>query len=182
MDSSKNNDYHFLLLFVMFLMCVIPMWFLTLKGGEPTIKIGASCDIDTVSLSTSKEVLDIDTTELTHINVLQEIVAADIEYPIVVFKQALLETGWFKCKDCSFRFNNLFGFRLKKHMSKDNPAGYIPFEHWKKSIVYYKIWQSKYYDKSRHGDYFEFLQKIGYAEADNYIKTLKNLKINEINN
>lgn len=82
----------------------------------------------------------------------------EIKFPDTVFAQARLETGNFKSKYFIER-NNLFGFRNRK--------GYMFFDSWIESVKYYARWQKKYY---KGGDYFEFLTKIGYAEADSVYK------------
>lgn len=84
-----------------------------------------------------------------------------IKHPEIVFAQARLETGNFK----SLLFtknNNLFGFRGKN--------GYIEYDHWAESVKAYKRFQDKYY---KGGDYYSFLERIGYAEDSNYIKKVK---------
>ncbi len=87
-----------------------------------------------------------------------EIKRLDIKFPEIVYGQARLETGNFKSNFFKNR-NNLFGFRVK--------TGYMYFRHWKECVAYYANWQKKYY---KQGDYFEFLTKIGYAEADSIYK------------
>lgn len=103
--------------------------------------------------------------ELTQEAVLVYIVKSDIKFPLIVFKQAMYETGWLKCKNCSLKYNNLFGFKTRD---------YLKFDHWTKSVDFYKIWQNTYY---KEGDYYDFIKNIGYAEDPNYIKVLKSLKI-----
>jgi len=102
-------------------------------------------------------------------NLLEYILERRIKYPIIVFKQAMLETGWLKCNNCSRRFNNLFGFLTKK--------GYLSFNHWKKSVDYYKWWQDKLY---KGGDYYVFIKRIGYAEDPEYIIKLKVMDISNV--
>lgn len=82
----------------------------------------------------------------------------DIKFPDIVFAQARLETGNFKSVYFKER-NNCFGFR--------NKNGYMFFKSWIACIEYYARWQRKYY---KGGDYFKFLTKIGYAEADSIYK------------
>ena len=88
-----------------------------------------------------------------------------IQYPYIVLKQAILETGWFKSNVLKTH-NNLFGFRTSK--------GYIKFKTVDESIIYYKNWQAKRY---KGGDYYEFLVNIKYAEDTMYIYKLKNIGI-----
>ena len=49
--------------------------------------------------------------ELTIANVKK--VLKEENFPEIVLRQAITETGWFKCTNCSSR-NNIFGFYYKK--------------------------------------------------------------------
>ena len=81
----------------------------------------------------------------------------------VVLAQAKLETGNFTSKVCKSK-SNLFGLRKGKH--------YRSYNHWTESVKDYKrLVQSKY----KGGDYFAFLNLIGYAEDPNYLIKLKNI-------
>ena len=111
--------------------------------------------------------------ELTPKNVYNYCIEQDIQYPEIVTAQAIWETGWFKCSDCSLDKNNLFGF---------NTGGpYFKYDNWKESVDAYKRWQDTYYDSTR--DYYNFLaciyttnkgECIKYCEdPDTYSKCLK---------
>ena len=101
-------------------------------------------------------------------NVYKELIAQGIDEPDIVIRQVIAETRWLKCKECSLKFNNLFGFLTK--------AGYMKFENWVESIAYYKKWQEQLYTG---GDYYTFLHRIGYATAPNYIRLLKQIDPSE---
>lgn len=104
-----------------------------------------------------------------------EIIKNKILFPEIVLRQAIWETGWFKCKNCSWRFNNAFGFRTMGWVSPHNPLGYIEFDKWQNAVAYYKQWQERKY---KGGDYYNFLLKIGYAEdGQKYIDGLKSIKL-----
>lgn len=104
--------------------------------------------------------------------VYEELEYQNIEFSRIVLRQAILETGWFKSNVYRNK-NNLFGFRTKN--------GYLTFNSWKDSIVYYKKWQRKHYTrfKEKTGDtcYYSFLKWIGYAEDELYISKLKSIRI-----
>lgn len=88
----------------------------------------------------------------------------EIKYPHIVYAQAVLETGNFK-SDLCLRGNNLFGL----YNSSKNK--YHRFDHWIESVVAYKDFiQYKYKPPE---DYYEFLQRVGYAGDPNYISKLK---------
>lgn len=88
--------------------------------------------------------------ELTPQNVYNYCIEQDIKYPEIVTAQAIWETGWFRCSNCSLDKNNLFGFTTG--------GPYFKYDNWKESIKYYKRWQDKFYDPER--DYYEFLTCI----------------------
>ena len=90
---------------------------------------------------------------------------AGVQHADIVLRQAILETGWFKCTNCSLSRNNIFGFWYKKK--------YIQFDDWKDCVAYYKRWQDRHYSG---GDYYVFLKKVGYATDPNYVKRLKSIK------
>ena len=90
---------------------------------------------------------------------------AGVQHADIVLRQAILETGWFKCTKCSLSRNNIFGFWYKKK--------YIEFDNWKDCVAYYKRWQDRHYSG---GDYYVFLKKVGYATDPSYVKRLKSIK------
>lgn len=90
----------------------------------------------------------------------------DVQYPEIVYAQAILETGYFRSKVCK-KYNNLFGL----YDSKNND--YYKFNHWSESVLgYLNYIQFKYHPPD---DYYTFLQDIGYAEDSLYINKLKRL-------
>jgi len=104
--------------------------------------------------------------ELTVDNVKEAIIEAGIQYPEIVLKQAILETGWLKCTNCSLTRNNIFGFYYKKK--------YISFDNWIDCVAYYKRWQDRHY---KGGDYYQFLKDVGYATSPTYVQKLKQIKV-----
>lgn len=98
-----------------------------------------------------------------------------IKHKYVVLRQAVWESGWFSCGQCSMRYNNPFGFRLKSKANEDNPKGYLKFDCIEDAVIYYKKWQDKHY---KNGDYYQFLIDRHYAhDSYKYIKHLKSLKL-----
>jgi len=82
-----------------------------------------------------------------------------IKYPRIVIAQALLETGYFTSRVCT-ECNNLFGLR------RPSNGNYYVFEKWEDSVKAYRDYvQYKY----KGGDYFQFLNRIGYAEDREYV-------------
>lgn len=92
----------------------------------------------------------------------------DIQHSDIVIAQAILETGHFRSNICKTK-NNLFGL----YNSSKNE--YFSFNHWSESIeAYKKMVQYKY----KEGDYYKWLDTIGYAADPLYIDKLKRININ----
>lgn len=88
-----------------------------------------------------------------------------VKYPRIVIAQALLETGYFTSRVC-WECKNLFGLR------RPSDGSYYEFERWEDSVKAYRDYvQYKY----KGGDYFQFLNRIGYAEDKYYV-----LKVRQI--
>lgn len=97
--------------------------------------------------------------------VLKAINYYEIKYPKIVLAQAILETGHYKSKLCKEN-NNLFG--LYNSVKKE----YFKFSHWSESVEAYKKYvQYKY----KEGDYYNFLDSIGYASDSLYISKIKTI-------
>lgn len=89
-----------------------------------------------------------------------------VQHPDIVYAQAILETGYFNSRVYR-EYNNLFG--LYNSRTKD----YYKFNHWVESVIaYLEYIQYKY---KSPGDYYEFLDSIGYAEDPNYTNKLKRI-------
>lgn len=93
----------------------------------------------------------------------EEIYQQGIKEPEIVFAQAMLESGWGKCSNCSLSLkNNVFGF---------TSSGVMSFSHWRESVRYYCEWQEARYTG---GDYFQFLCKYwGAPDMDGYISKIR---------
>ena len=94
-----------------------------------------------------------------------EIIKDSIKYPEIVFKQYIYETGWGKSNYCKIR-HNLFGFQ--------GSSGYMYFNTWQESILYYKKWQDRHY---KGGNYEKFLVDVNYATGWNYVYELRKIKL-----
>lgn len=81
----------------------------------------------------------------------------------IVLAQSRLETGNYKSDKCRHD-HNLFGI---KHGKK-----YAKYPNWHESIKDYKKRISSRY---KGGDYYVYLQKIGYAKDPKYTKKLKTI-------
>ena len=91
----------------------------------------------------------------------------EIQFPEIVYAQALLETGHFSSSVCK-NYNNLFGLYNSKIRD------YYSFEHWSDSVKAYRDFvQYKYKGNT---DYYTFLVKLPYATDPNYIRKIKQLE------
>lgn len=96
-------------------------------------------------------------------NVLAELKKQQIPHANIVLAQSKLETGNYSSKVC-YNKKNLFGIR------KGNK--YKNYNTWKESVSDYKRLISNRY---KGGDYYEFLERIKYAENPEYTKLLRNM-------
>lgn len=102
-----------------------------------------------------------------------------LEFPHIVYAQAVLETGNFTSD--IFRYNhNMFGMkRAYKRPSTciATARGHGAYTDWENSLVDYALRQS-YYRASKmrtDRDYYNHLESSGYAESPTYIQKLKSL-------
>lgn len=113
-----------------------------------------------------EKVVTFDSTEhakLNDANLMKELVRQGVQHPEIVLAQAKLETGFYRSDVCK-KHNNLFGLRHKN--------GYYKFNNWQESVTAYRDYvQYKY----PGGDYFAFLENIGYAEEPNYTQYVRRL-------
>jgi hypothetical protein len=99
----------------------------------------------------------------------------DIKEPKIVKIQIRHETGNLKSKLC-LQQNNLLGMRFAPHRETTaigEGNHHARYQSWQKSLEDYKIWQSKYYHE---GDYYQFLENIGYATDPWYIHKLRKIE------
>ncbi len=109
----------------------------------------------------------------TKTEVYNELILQEVKHPEIVLKQAILETNSGQT-GVGKTHNNKLAFRTK--------SGYIKFDNWQQSVVYYKQWQDKHY---KEGDYYQFLscmykvngQCVSYSTSKEYINKLKSIKI-----
>lgn len=113
-----------------------------------------------------------------------EILSQNIEYPDIVFAQAILESGYMS-STIYLENNNLFGMRFPERrptVALYPNKGYSLYECWIKSIEDYKIFQDFLFRKRKktRDEYFDYLSRL-YAEDSNYVFFVKKI-INENKN
>ena len=106
----------------------------------------------------------------------KEINQAGIQYPDLVFAQALLESG--DLKSTITRLNkNVFGMKLPSIRSTTaigQKRGHALFTHWTESVKDYKLYQEFVFKKKNitsRKAYIRYLNKV-YSEVNDYSKRL----------
>lgn len=112
----------------------------------------------------------------TKAEIKREIIKQGIKKPLIVTKQCFYETGHLKSHISKIN-HNMFGMKkakVRRTTAKGTRYDHAYFISWKQSILDYKIWQMRYF---HGGDYYTFLNNIGYATSKKYVETLKQIKI-----
>ncbi len=117
-----------------------------------------ACIVDTLDLEKDLMLYDNDIIDLTIENLYKALEKYDVKFKKIVVAQALLETGHFTSTLC-LQSHNLFGLR---HPSD---GSYYEFDSWEESVKAYKDDVQYKYDG---GDYYAFLNRIGYAQDPRY--------------
>lgn len=111
----------------------------------------------------------------------QAMVFVGIQNPEIVFRQVLLETGWFK-SELFTKYNNPFG--MKKPTKRETycigmALGHGSYNHWYEAIKDYKLWQDFWLKGALYNEeqYYTFLDTLSYAEDKLYIRKLKSLNL-----
>lgn len=119
----------------------------------------------------------------TRAEVLKELVRQEVKHPEIVMAQCRLETGNLT-SHIYIQNNNLFGmkrcsvhpiYKKRETTSLGTKNNHAYYSNWKQSIADYKLWQDRFYKGA--GDYYKFLEAIGYAASPTYIKKLKEFNI-----
>ena len=129
-------------------------------------------DVNVMPKQQDVEVCDtsfLNATELNDSILYLALVHYEVKHPKAVLAQAKLESGNYTSKHCRTK-NNFLG--LYNSRKKE----YFKFNHWSECILAYKD-MIEY--KLREGeDYYQFLDRIGYAENPNYVNQVKQIESN----
>jgi flagellum-specific peptidoglycan hydrolase FlgJ len=125
-----------------------------------------------------------DSDPITHIGLYNEILEQGIEFPDIVFAQAILESSHFKSKIYREN-NNIFGMKIAKRRTTTSTGsrnGFSVYSSWRESIIDYYYYQEMILSKRKMNreQYFSFLDK-NYAKGQLYSKKLKDI-INKYKN
>ena len=111
----------------------------------------------------------------THIGVYNEILEQGLEFPDIVFAQAVLESGGFTSR-VTKENNNIFGMMRptkRPTTSVGVSHGYSVYESWRESIEDYRLFQEMLFSKHKftRSSYLEYLDKY-YSTTKGYKTTL----------
>ena len=104
-----------------------------------------------------------------------ELKRLNVKFPHIVMAQSILETGHWKSK--VFKENhNLFGMKqanIRINTAKGTNLNHAYYDNWQESVYDYAFYQCRYMGSiSSEEEYFLALG-ASYAEAGNYVQTLK---------
>ena len=160
----QNGFYLLLGLIFGALITLISMPKSTPKPSENTIRIEMVKDsVKVTSKDKNVKIAQIKPKALNETNLKEELTKNKIPHANIVLAQAKLESGNFK-SDLVHTHQNIFGLK------KGNR--YRRYSHWTECVKDYKKCISNRYDG---GDYYAFLDRIGYASYPNYTELLKNI-------
>lgn len=136
---------------------------------------GLICFNDMMSTPKEKEKLTVKSENLdfllakepTNELVYKALLYYNVRYPRIVLSQAILETGRYRSRVCKEK-NNLFG------LWNTPKSKYFKFDHWSYSVKAYI--DSIQYRCGKNEDYYDFLNRIGYAEDPEYVSKLKEIE------
>lgn len=105
----------------------------------------------------------------------------NVKFPHIVLAQSIVETGHWTSR--IFKENhNLFGMKeayVRVHTAKGTQYNHAYYENWIESVYDYAFYQCRYLSSiSTEDEYFQYLSR-SYAEAPNYIQSLKKVIANE---
>lgn len=119
--------------------------------------------------------------DFTEDKLVDMLISLNVKFPHIVLAQARLESGNYTSKVFKEN-NNLFGMkeaRVRINTAVGTQYNHACYEHWRESVYDYAFYQSTYlYRLKTEKEYFTYLDQ-SYAEAPNYVITLKNMINND---
>lgn len=145
-----------------------------LLGGITPLKTEYITDTESV-------ILIQDQNEFTEEKLVDLIDKLNFKFPHIVLAQAKLETGRFKSKIFKEN-NNLFGMkeaRVRINLAKGTQHGHAYYDNWEESVLDYAFWYSNYASQCKTEKQLYRLLDRQYAEADQYVSSLKHIVLTE---
>ena len=115
--------------------------------------------------------------------VYNEILEQGLEFPDIVFAQAILESGSFTSRIAK-KNNNIFGMRQPKRRpttSTGTDNGYAIYDSWRESIMDYMLFQEMLFSKHKftRASYLDYINKY-YSTTKTYkIRLMRIIKQNK---
>ena len=112
-------------------------------------------------------------------NVQMAVWSLPFKHKDIIVAQAVLESGWFKSRNC-VNNNNLFGMRrayTRMTTSDTTLNGYAHYTNWRMSVIDYYLLQSTRESiiPSSRAQYFRYLDKVYSEVGRNYSDQLKDI-------
>ena len=131
--------------------------------------------------SYEKLAIIVDSDEFTEEKFVEMLKHLNVKFPHIVMAQAIIESG-FGTSTLYKTNHNLFGMKMalirpNHHSGTQN--GHAVYNTWRESVYDYLYWQL-YTGAARlknEDEYYQFLKEIGYAEAEDYIQSVKSVVI-----
>ncbi len=105
----------------------------------------------------------------------------NVKFPHIVLAQSIIETGHWSSRIFKEN-NNLFGMKeayVRVHTAKGTQHNHAYYENWRESVYDYAFYQCRYLGGIKtEQEYLQYLSR-SYAEAPNYIKSIKRVIENE---
>ena len=108
-------------------------------------------------------------------NLIKLLKTLNVKYPYIVLAQAKIESGHYTSK--IFKENhNLFGMkeaRVRIHTANGTQYNHAFYTNWRESVYDYAFYQCRYLGRvNTEQEYYTYLSQ-SYAEAPNYVQSLK---------
>lgn len=118
--------------------------------------------------------------EFTPDRLLEYLKLRNVRNRLIVYRQAVLETGWFKSGSFT-EFSNLFGMkvpRIRVSLVRGSGYGHSAYDHWTDSVEDFIMWQ-EYWEGVGFDlvNYYVFLKELPYATDRYYVNKLKRLDV-----
>lgn len=99
----------------------------------------------------------------------------NVKYPYIVLAQSIVETGHWNSR-IFYENHNLFGMKEARRRittAEGTARNHAYYNHWRESVYDYAFYQCRYLGRiESEAAYFEYLA-ASYAEAPNYVGSLK---------
>lgn len=101
----------------------------------------------------------------------------NVKFPHIVLAQAKIESGNYTSKVFNEN-NNLFGMkeaRVRIHTAQGTQYNHAYYQNWRESVYDYAFYQCRYLSSlNTEDEYYHYLDQ-SYAEAENYVNSLKTI-------